>query len=58
MEIIILVERRTKNSNRFLHQLLDHPIKGTNIMTRRQLQKQLRTLDALGVETSCRENCR
>ena len=58
MELIILVERRTKNSNRFLHQLLDHPIKGTNIMTRRQLRKQLRILDALGGETLCRENLR
>lgn len=42
MEIIILVQRVAKNSNRFLQQLLDHPIEGTNIMTRRELQKRLR----------------
>lgn len=56
MEIIILVERRVKNSNRFLQQLLDHPIKGTNIMTRRQLQKQLQTPDALRRGALCRGN--
>ena len=41
MEIIILVDRLGKQSNRFLRQLLEHPIEGTQIMTRRQLQKQL-----------------
>jgi len=41
MEIIILVERLGKQSNRFLRQLLEHPIKGTQILTRRQLQKKL-----------------
>jgi len=41
MEIIILVERLGKPTNRFLRQLLEHPIEGTQIMTRRQLQKQL-----------------
>ena len=54
MEIIVLVERRAKNSNRFLQQLLDHPIEGTNIMTRRQLQKQLQPPDALRQEALCR----
>ncbi len=41
MDIIILVERLGKQTNRFLRQLLEHPIEGTQIMTRRQLQKQL-----------------
>ena len=41
MEIIIVVERRAGNSNRFLQQLLEHPIEKTNIVTRRQLQRQL-----------------
>lgn len=40
MEIIVLVERLAK-SNRFLRQLLHHPIEGTYILTRRQLQKHL-----------------
>jgi hypothetical protein len=42
MEVIILVERGAKNPDRYLQQWLDHPIEGTDIMTRRQLQKQLR----------------
>ena len=54
MEIIILVERRARRSSRFLRQLLDHPIEGTNIMTRRQLQKQLQPPDALRREALCR----
>jgi hypothetical protein len=41
MEIIILVDRLGKQTNRFLRQLLEHPIEGTQILTRRQLQKQL-----------------
>jgi hypothetical protein len=41
MEIIIVVERLGKQTNRFLRQLLEHPIEGTQIVTRRQLQKQL-----------------
>ncbi len=48
MKIIIVVERRAGNSNRFLQQLIDHPIAGTNIMTRRQLQKQLQASGAMG----------
>jgi hypothetical protein len=40
MEIIVLIESRAKNSNRFLRQLFEHPIAGTRILTRRQLQKQ------------------
>lgn len=46
MEIIVLVERLAK-SNRFLRQLLQHPIKGTYILTRRQLQKHLHERAAL-----------
>jgi DNA-binding response OmpR family regulator len=41
LEIIVLVDRRAKDSNRFLRQLLEHPIDGTKIMTRRQLQRCL-----------------
>ena len=41
MEIIIVVDRLGKHTNRFLRQLLEHPIEGTQIMTRRQLQKIL-----------------
>ena len=41
MEIIILVGRSGKQPNRLLRQLLQHPIEGTQIMTRRELQKAL-----------------
>ena len=41
MEIIVVVERLGKQINRFLRQLLEHPIEGTRIVTRRQLQRQL-----------------
>jgi hypothetical protein len=41
MEIIILVDRPAKHTNRLLRQLVLHPIAGTQIMTRRQLQKAL-----------------
>ena len=41
MEIILLVDRLGKQNNRFFRQLLDHPIEGTEILTRRQLQKRL-----------------
>jgi uncharacterized protein YgbK (DUF1537 family) len=41
MEIIILVGRLGKHTNRLLRQLLQHPIEGTQIMTRRELQKAL-----------------
>jgi hypothetical protein len=41
MEIIILVDRPGKHTNRLLRKLLLHPIEGTQIMTRRQLQKAL-----------------
>lgn len=42
MEIIVVVNRFQGRSNRFLRQLLEHPIEGTRILTRRQLQKELR----------------
>ena len=41
MEIIVLVNRRGRHPSRFLRQLLEHPIEGTRIFTRRQLQKRL-----------------
>ncbi len=41
LEIFVLVDRRATKSSRFLRQLLDHPIEGTKIMTRRQLHQQL-----------------
>jgi hypothetical protein len=41
MEIILLVDRLGPHSSRFLRQLLEHPIEGTRILTRRQLQKKL-----------------
>ena len=41
MEIIVLVDRLGNHPNRFLRQLLEHPIEGTRIFTRRQLQKRL-----------------
>jgi hypothetical protein len=41
MEIIIVIDRLAKPTSRFLRQLLEHPIEGTRIMTRRQLQKLL-----------------
>jgi len=47
MDIIVLVDRRANNSNRFFRQLLDHPIEGTKIMTRRQLQKQLQGVSSI-----------
>jgi hypothetical protein len=46
LAIIVLVDRLGKPMNRFLRQLLDHPIEGTQIMTRRQLQRQLHESNA------------
>lgn len=43
MEIIILVAPFGQHSSRFLGQLLAHPIQGTRVMTRRQLQRELYT---------------
>jgi CheY-like chemotaxis protein len=41
LEIIVLIDRRAKDSDRYLRQLREHPIDGTKIMTRRQLQRYL-----------------
>lgn len=41
MEIIVLVEPSANTTNRFLRQLVEHPIERTRILTRRQLQRQL-----------------
>ncbi|HUF43263.1 MAG TPA: hypothetical protein VMR20_15010, partial [Verrucomicrobiae bacterium] len=41
MEIVVLIESRRKSSDRFLRQLVEHPIERTIILTRRELQKQL-----------------
>lgn len=43
MKVIVLLQRGNRTSNRFLRQLIDHPIEGSEIMTRRELQKQLHT---------------
>jgi hypothetical protein len=42
MEIIILVNRLGPHSNRFLRPLLEHPIERTRVLTRRQLQRELK----------------
>ena len=42
MEIIVVLDRSAGYSSRFLKQLLSHPIPGTRLLTRRQLQAQLR----------------
>jgi len=44
MEIVVLVDRLGKQTSRFLRQLLEHPIRGTQILTRRQLQRRLHAL--------------
>ena len=41
IEIIVLIDRPLKPGTRFLRQLLQYPIEGTRIVTRRQLQQQL-----------------
>ncbi|MGH7926605.1 MAG: hypothetical protein ACREQV_02265 [Candidatus Binatia bacterium] len=41
MEIIVLVDRLGKHTSRWLRQMIEHPIQGTRILTRRQLQKEL-----------------
>jgi hypothetical protein len=41
MEMIVLVDRLGKHANRFMRQLIEHPIRGTRILTRRQLKEQL-----------------
>ena len=41
IKIIILLQHGAKTTSCFVRQLLNHPIQGSEIMTRRQLQKQL-----------------
>ena len=41
MEIIVVLDRDSRYSSRFLKQLLSHPIPGTKVLTRRQLQERL-----------------
>jgi hypothetical protein len=44
IEIMLIVDRLGQRVGRFLRQLIEHPIEGTRILTRRQLQKQLHAL--------------
>jgi CheY-like chemotaxis protein len=44
IEIMLIVDRLGRRVSRFLRQLIEHPIEGTRILTRRQLQKQLHAL--------------
>ena len=46
IKIFIIIDSRWKNSHRSLKQLYDHPIAGTEILMRRQLQRQLRAANA------------
>lgn len=41
-KIIVLLQHGAKTSKRFLRQMLDHRIVGSEVMTRRELQKRLR----------------
>ncbi|MDZ4344372.1 MAG: hypothetical protein U1E51_18275 [Candidatus Binatia bacterium] len=41
MEIIVVLDRGSRYSSRFLKQLLSHPIPGTQVLTRRQFQARL-----------------
>src|SRR3972149_10965334 len=41
MEIIVVLDRGSEYSSRFLKQLLSHPIPKTRLLTRRQLQERL-----------------
>ena len=41
MQIILLVERVKGERKRLLQQLIEHPIEGTTVITRREMQKQL-----------------
>ena len=43
IKVIVVLQRGTRQSNRFLRQLIDHPIEGSEIMTRRELQRHLQT---------------
>jgi len=41
IEIVLIVDRLGRRVSKYLRQLIDHPIDGTRILTRRQLQQQL-----------------
>jgi hypothetical protein len=41
IEIILLIESPSKRPKRLLRQLIEHPIEGTRILTRRELQREL-----------------
>ena len=41
-KIIVLLQHGAKTSKRFLRQIFDHHIAGSEVMTRRELQKRLR----------------
>lgn len=41
MVIVLLVDRLSGARSRRLRQLMEHPIQGTQVVTRRQMQKQL-----------------
>lgn len=43
IKVIVVLQRGTRQSNRFLRQLIDHPIEGSEIMTRRELQRHLQS---------------
>jgi hypothetical protein len=44
IEIMLIVDRLGRRVSKFLRQLIEHPIEGTRILTRRQLQQQLHGL--------------
>ena len=48
LEVVVIIDRRAKDSNRYLRQLREHPIDGTKIMTRRQLQRYLHEASSFG----------
>jgi hypothetical protein len=41
MQIVLLIGSRSKHPKRLLRQLMEHPIEGTRILTRRELQREL-----------------
>jgi hypothetical protein len=42
MKIVLVLRRGAQPSDRFIRQLMNHPIQGSKIITRRELQKRLR----------------
>lgn len=42
IKIIIVLRQGAQSTDRFVRQLMNHPIEGSEIMTRRELQKRLR----------------